>query len=97
MLQENMRAIWAIHDRAEANTIRTYAASLSRPHPPVFCSDAVHVRLREAAKSRNPCAARGTVDIVDDALAYGVWITRARRRRGQELVEVRPNTWLAVV
>ena len=27
-------------------------------------------------------------DIVDEALAQGVWSTRARRLRGQELVEV---------
>ncbi|KAH9045141.1 hypothetical protein EDB85DRAFT_1904960 [Lactarius pseudohatsudake] len=40
---------------------------------------------------------RLTQDIVDDALVHGVWITRARRLRGQELVEVHPNTWLAVV
>ena len=31
-------------------------------------------------------------DIVDEALAQGVWITRARRLRGQELVEVQPTS-----
>ena len=35
-------------------------------------------------------------DIVDEVLAQGVWITRARRLRGQELVEVRPSIRLAV-
>jgi serine palmitoyltransferase len=35
-------------------------------------------------------------DLVDEVLAQGVWITRARRLRGQELVEVRPNIRLAV-
>ncbi len=35
-------------------------------------------------------------DIVDKALAQGVWITRARRRRRQELVEARPSIRLAV-
>jgi len=35
-------------------------------------------------------------DIVDEALAQGVWITRARRLRGQEAVEVRPSIRLAV-
>jgi len=32
-------------------------------------------------------------DIVDEALAHGVWVTRLRR---QELVEVRPSIRLAV-
>ena len=35
-------------------------------------------------------------DIVDEVLAQGVWITRARCLRGQELVEVRPSIRLAV-
>jgi len=35
-------------------------------------------------------------DIVDEALAQGVWITRACRLRGQELVEARPSIRLAV-
>ena len=35
-------------------------------------------------------------DIVDDVLAHGVWITRARRLRGQELVKVQPRIRLAV-
>ena len=35
-------------------------------------------------------------DIVDEVLAQGMWITRARHLRGQELVEVRPSIRLAV-
>ncbi|KAH9021684.1 pyridoxal phosphate-dependent transferase [Lactarius deliciosus] len=35
-------------------------------------------------------------DIVDEALAQGVWMARARRLRGQELVEARQSTRLAV-
>ncbi|KAH9955402.1 serine palmitoyltransferase [Russula dissimulans] len=35
-------------------------------------------------------------DIVDEALAQGVWITRARRLRGQEVIEARPSIRLAV-
>jgi len=35
-------------------------------------------------------------DIVDEALAQGVWITRARRLRGQEAVEPRPSIRIAV-
>ena len=33
---------------------------------------------------------------MDEALAQGVWTTRARRLRGQELVEARPSFRLAV-
>ena len=33
---------------------------------------------------------------MDEVLAQGVWITRARRLRGQELVESRPRIRLAV-
>lgn len=35
-------------------------------------------------------------DIVDEALAQGVWITRARRLRSQEIVEPRPSIRIAV-
>ena len=35
-------------------------------------------------------------DIVDDVLAQGVWITRARRLRGQELVESRLSIRFAI-
>ncbi|KAH9032001.1 hypothetical protein EDB85DRAFT_2237926 [Lactarius pseudohatsudake] len=35
-------------------------------------------------------------DIVDEALAQGVWITRTRRLRGQEFVEARTSIRLAV-
>src|SRR6266702_7984903 len=65
------------------------------------------VPVREAAEPRDPCAPRCTVfdiageehllqDIMDEALAQGVWITRARRLRGQELVEALPSIRLAV-
>ncbi|KAH8978064.1 hypothetical protein EDB86DRAFT_3091106 [Lactarius hatsudake] len=43
--------------------------------------------LREAPSFDISGERRLMQDIVDDALAYGVWITRARRLRGQELVE----------
>ena len=35
-------------------------------------------------------------DIVDEALAQGVMVTRAKRLRGQELVEGRPSVRLAL-
>lgn len=35
-------------------------------------------------------------EIVDECLVQGVWITRARRLRGQEMVETRPSIRLAM-
>lgn len=35
-------------------------------------------------------------DVVEEALAQGVMITRAKRLHGQELIEVRPSIRLAV-
>lgn len=35
-------------------------------------------------------------EIVDECLAQGVWVTRARRLRGQEMVEARPSIRLAM-
>ena len=35
-------------------------------------------------------------DVADEVLVQGVWITRARRLRGQELVEIRQSIRLAV-
>ena len=35
-------------------------------------------------------------DVVDEVLAQGVWVARARRLRAQELVEPRPSIRLAV-
>lgn len=35
-------------------------------------------------------------DIVDEALAQGVMITRAKRLKGQEMTRVRPSVRLAV-
>ena len=35
--------------------------------------------------------------IVEEVLAQGVWITRSRRLRGQELIELRPSNRRAVM
>ncbi|KAH9164380.1 pyridoxal phosphate-dependent transferase [Lactarius sanguifluus] len=86
-LQENVRAIRAVLDWVEAITIPSHAAS------PI-----IHIHLRSAATLSASTSVRGapTQDIVDEALAQGVSITRARRLRGQELVEARPSIRFAV-
>ena len=102
-LQENIRAIRAILERVDCITIPSHAAS------PIIH---IHVRTQSptaataGSKSSSSNSAPPTFDIateerllqdiVDEALAQGVWITRARRLRGQEVVEARPSIRLAV-
>ena len=103
-LQENVRAIRAVLDRVEAITIPSHAASL------IIHIHLRYAMSSASAKAPNPAtpAPRGAPsfdiadeerllqDIVDEVLAQGVWITRARRLRGQELVETWPSIRLAV-
>ncbi|KAH9019847.1 hypothetical protein EDB84DRAFT_1623252 [Lactarius hengduanensis] len=53
--------------------------------------------LRRAMHCQFDTAGEGRLlqDIVDEALAQGVWITRTRRLRGQEFVEAHPSIRLA--
>ena len=105
-LQENVRAIRAVLDRVDAITIPSHAASpiihihLRSPAP----SSAATLKApnptthapREPPSFDIAGEERVLQDIVDEVLAQGVWITRARRLRGQELVEMRPSIRLAV-
>ncbi|KAH9018643.1 serine palmitoyltransferase [Lactarius pseudohatsudake] len=98
-IQENVRTIRAVLDPVEAITIPSHVVS------PI-----IHIYLRSAAtlsastsasaKPLNPATpeprdAPSSREIVDEALAQGVWTTRARLR-GKELVEARPSIRLAV-
>ena len=105
-LQENVRAIRALLDRVDAINIPSHAASpiihihLRSPAP----SSAANLKAPNPTTPapREPpsfdiAGEEGVLqDIVDEVLAQGMWITRARRLRGQELVEVRPSIRLAV-
>ena len=106
-LQENVRVIRAALDRIESVTIPSHAASpiihihlrtatpslsvtaLKAPNPATAAS-------RDAPSFDIPGEERLLQDIVDEALAQGVWITRAWRLRGQELVESWPSIRVAV-
>ncbi|KAH8978749.1 serine palmitoyltransferase [Lactarius akahatsu] len=108
-LQENVRAIRAVLDRVAAITIPSHAAS---PIIHIHLHSAATLSAPTSASVKPPDPAipasrnapsfdiageeRLLQDIVDEALAQGVWITRARRLRGQELVEARPSIRLAV-
>ena len=105
-IPENVRAIRAVLDRVDAINIPSHAASpiihihLRSPAP----SSAATLKApnpstpapREPPSFDIAGEERVLQDIVDEVLAQGVWITRARRLRGQELVEVRPSIRLAV-
>jgi len=100
-LQENIRAIRTILERVDCITIPSHAAS------PI-----IHIYVRTQHPTLAPAAAYSATttplsfdiaveerllqDIVDEALVQGVWITRARRLRGQEVFEARPSIRLAV-
>ena len=105
-LQENVRAIRAVLDRVDAISIPSHAASpiihihLRSPAP--SSSATLKAPNPSTPAPREPPSfdiageERVLQDIVDEVLVQGVWITRARRLRGQELVEVRPSIRLAV-
>ena len=106
-LQENVRAIRAVLDHIDSVTIPSHAAS---PIIHIHLRTATPSLSVPAPKAPNPATAasqdapsfdipgeeRLLQDIVDEVLVQGVWITRAWRLRGQELVESRPNIRLAV-
>ncbi len=108
-LQENIRAIRAVLDRVDTLTIPSHAAS-PIIHIHLRSTSPTTLSPASAAKLPNPATPssrdgqsfdivaeeRILQDIVDEVLAQGVWITRARRLRGQELVECRPSIRLAV-
>ncbi|KAH8985702.1 hypothetical protein EDB92DRAFT_1936328 [Lactarius akahatsu] len=103
-LQENVRTIRAVLDPVEAITIPSHPAS------PIIHTHLRSASTSGSAKPPNTAtpAPRDALsfdtageecllqDIVDEALAQGVWTMRAWRLRGQELVEARPSIWLAV-
>jgi serine palmitoyltransferase len=99
-LQENIRAIRNVLERVDCITIPSHAASpiihiYARNQAPAVAAttkSANHTQLSFDIATEE----RMLQDIVDEALAQGVWITRARRLRGQEVVEARPSIRLAV-
>ena len=105
-LQENVRAIRAVLGRIDAVTIPSHAASRIihiqlRSATPSLSASAKPVNPatpapRDALSFDIAGEERLLQDIVDEVLMQGVWTTRARRLRGQELVEARPSIRLAV-
>ncbi|KAH7926924.1 PLP-dependent transferase [Leucogyrophana mollusca] len=94
-LQENIRALRAVLEKTEGITLLGHRAS------PI-----VHFSLRSTSNTLVvPSSApafdaeteeRVLQDIVDDALANGVLLTRAKHLKGQEMIESRPTIRIAV-
>lgn len=104
-LQENIRAIRTVLERVDCITIPSHAASpIIHIHVRSQAPAAATAGSKSSSSSSNSAPPAFDIaveerllqDIVDEALAQGVWITRARRLRGQEVVEARPSIRLAV-
>ncbi|KAH9018459.1 hypothetical protein EDB84DRAFT_647926 [Lactarius hengduanensis] len=105
-LQENVRATRAVLDCVEAITNPSRTASpiihIHLRYAPTRSASTSRSRrtlrpLRRAMHRRSTWWVRSACyRIVDEAPAQGLWTTRTRRLRGNELVEARPSTRLAV-
>ncbi|KAH8979343.1 hypothetical protein EDB92DRAFT_1806561 [Lactarius akahatsu] len=104
-LQENVRTIRAVLDPVEAITIPSHPASPiihthlhSAPMRSASTSGSAKPPNTATPAPRNALSfdtageERLLQDIVDEALAQGMWTMRAWRLRGQELVEARPTS-----
>ncbi|KAH8988169.1 hypothetical protein EDB86DRAFT_2832032 [Lactarius hatsudake] len=87
------RRILADHPRSAA----TLSASTSAPAKPTNPATPATPAPRETPWFDIAGKEHLLQDIVDEMLAQSLWITPARRLRGQELVESRPSTQLAVM
>lgn len=110
-LQENVRAVRAVLDRVDCIAIPSHPASavihlqirwptLQIPGPatssPGKPSNPLSVKPRDPPQFNIELEEKLLQDIVDEALAQGILVTRAKRLHGQELVEVRPSIRLAI-
>ena len=110
-LQENVRAVRAILDRVDCITIPSHAASpvihlqIRWPTlqvPPMTSvpsnkpSNPLSVKPRDPPQFNIELEERLLQEVVEEALAQGVMVTRAKRLRWQELIEVRPSVKLAI-
>ena len=103
-----MRTIRAVLDRIDSLTIPLARGLAVYPHPPTYRDAVVDCcgckgrepplpQLRAMQPSFDIAGEeRFLQDIVDEVLAQSVWITGARRMRGQELIESRRSVRLAV-
>ncbi|KAF8328495.1 serine palmitoyltransferase [Amanita rubescens] len=99
-LQDNIRAARAILDRLDCITVPSHAASpiihicIRQPYP----SNPTSILPRDASRWEWDIEGEERLlqEIVEECLSQGVMITKAKRLRGQELVESRPSIRLAM-
>ncbi|KZT26093.1 serine palmitoyltransferase [Neolentinus lepideus HHB14362 ss-1] len=109
-LQENVRLVRSVLDRLDCISIPSHPASPMfhihvRPNTPTLQlpsasggkpSNPNSILPRDPPQFDIELEERLLQDVVDEALTQGVLITRARRLRGQEMVEARPSIRIAV-
>lgn len=111
-LQDNVRAVRAVLDRLDCITIPSHPASalihiqVRPPSPTLLSPNAIpaspklsnptSITPRDPPQFDIDLEERLLQEVVDEALTQGVLITRAKRLRDQEMLEVRPSVRLAV-
>jgi serine palmitoyltransferase len=111
-LQENTRVARSILDRLDMIAIPSHPASpiihinVRTPSPSTLSptltptstkpSNPTSIVSRDAVQFDTETEERLLQDVVDEALTQGVIITRAKRLRGQEMVEARPSIRIAI-
>ncbi|KAI0327510.1 serine palmitoyltransferase [Cubamyces sp. BRFM 1775] len=84
-----------IHLQIRWSTLQVPTPSTSSPSKQSR-SNPLSVKPRDPPQFNVELEERLLQDIVDEALAQGVMLTRAKRLRGQELIEARPSIRLAI-
>jgi serine palmitoyltransferase len=109
-LQDNIHTARAILDRVDCITIPSHPASpiihlTVRPlspatlHPPSFATSSPPSRKglsQDVLQADVETEERLLQDVVEEALAQGVMVTRAKYLRGQEVWEAKPSVRLAM-
>ena len=84
-----------IHLQIRWPTLQVPAPSTSSPSK-LSRSNPASVKPRDPPQFNVELEEKLLQDVVDEALAQGVMLTRAKRLRGQELIEARPSIRLAI-
>jgi serine palmitoyltransferase len=109
-LQGNIRAARSILDKLDCITVPSHPTSpiihicvrSSSPVPDLLSSALSKLSNRTNINPRNPekfdCEGEEQLlqEVVDECLAQGVMVTRAKRIRGQEPIETKPSIRLAI-
>jgi serine palmitoyltransferase len=109
-LQDNIRAARSILDKLDGITVPSHStspiihirirssSSVSEPLPSTVSklSNPTSINPRNPQKFDYIGEERLLQEVVEECLAQGVLVTRAKRLRGQELIETKPSIRLAI-